>query len=571
MHLGVFVMNLKLKYALILALVFNSAFAISDFFERTYDSYTHMFFADHYRKSWFDSWNPKWYGGFSMFSYTPLGAQTIALLSYVTGLVAAYQILTLLLMLLFPLAVYMVSTTIVPDDAAGYASILAAFLPSVVVAAYVWGQFPTIFSLVLTLFTAFYVNNYLKSGNKLELALALCLLGASVSIHHFTAIFFLPPLLIVIVATSFLQRKVDIKTGAKRLLQFIIIGIMLSAIVLYPFLLYTINNPMKPIPHATRTNYLSDSYTFEIFVLRAYGSALLLIPLICIFVRHQKKLIPLFSLAILLFALGLGGTTILPQIIFGKVWELLTYDRFALWAGVAFLPLFGLFLAHHYSTLRKGKKREIILGIFLVTLVFSAAYSGSKSIMQPTEIDLEPMLEFLGKDGNWKWRYLTLGFGDSKMQELSLFTNATTLDGYFAFARRTPILANSSIGSIDTAKFFGEEGLNVLKAIFENAQEYNLKWVFCNDPFYYDVLIQSGFTLLYSQDIVGDSRFHGVTVWAKDGIPQIDVNQSDDLGAQQVTLSEYAWGIMPPSLLMASLALFALRFAFKRKKTSQLP
>ena len=148
----------------------------------------------------------------------------------------------------------------------------------------------------------------------------------------------------------------------------------------------------------------------------------------------------------------------LPQIIFGNVWELLTYDRFALWAGVTFLPLFGLFLAQHFSVLRKEKKREIILGIFLISLVFSAAYSGSKSIMQPTEINLEPVLEFLGKDGNWRWRYLTLGFGDSKMQELSLLTNATTLDGYFAFARRIPILANSSIGSLDTAKFFGEEG-----------------------------------------------------------------------------------------------------------------
>ena len=111
----------------------------------------------------------------------------------------------------------------------------------------------------------------------------------------------------------------------------------------------------------------------------------------------------------------------------------------------------------------------------------------------------------------------------------------------------------------------------MLKTILDDAREYNLKCVFCNEPFYYDVLIQSGFTLLFSQDIDSDGRFHGVTIWAKDGIPQIDMDQSNDLGTQQVTLSEYVWGIMPPSLIMASLALFASRFAPKRKKTPQSP
>ncbi len=458
----------------------------------------------------------------------------------------------------------MVSTILLPDSAAGYASIIAVFLPSVLVTAYVWGQFPTLFGLVTTLFTVHFLHNYLKNGNTLDLVLAICLLGASVSIHHFTAIFFLPPLIVVIVATSLLQRELDIISGVKRFLQFIAVGMVLSAVVLYPFITYTINNPMRPIPHITRTNFLADSFAFEVFFLRMYGPTLLLFPLIGLFVRQHKKLIPLLSLSILLFVLGLGGTTALPSIVFGSVWELLTYDRFALWAGVTLLPLAGLFLAHHYNTLRREKTRKIVWSSFFISLALLAAYSGSGTSLQSPLVNLEPIQEFLGRDENWRWRYLTLGFGDAKMQELSLLTNATTIDGYYAFARKTWILANSSIGTLDSAKFYGEQGLNVLEAILDNAREFNLKWVICNDPFYYEVLVQNSFSLQFSQDIAGDARFHGVTIWVKDGIPQIDLEPSNNGDTKHTTPSEYVWGIAPLSLLMASLVLLALRFFFKR-------
>jgi hypothetical protein len=45
---------------------------------------------------------------------------------------------------------------------------------------------------------------------------------------------------------------------------------------------------------------------------------------------------------LLLFSLGLGGTTPLPRLLFGANWAWLTYDRFSLWAGLALLPLAGL-------------------------------------------------------------------------------------------------------------------------------------------------------------------------------------------------------------------------------------
>ena len=36
----------------------------SGYQQRAFDSYVHMFFADHYLRGWFDLWEPRWYGGF---------------------------------------------------------------------------------------------------------------------------------------------------------------------------------------------------------------------------------------------------------------------------------------------------------------------------------------------------------------------------------------------------------------------------------------------------------------------------------------------------------------------------
>ena len=37
----------------------------------TYDAYIHMFFGEHYARSWFDPWEPRWYTGFATTSYPP--------------------------------------------------------------------------------------------------------------------------------------------------------------------------------------------------------------------------------------------------------------------------------------------------------------------------------------------------------------------------------------------------------------------------------------------------------------------------------------------------------------------
>ena len=75
--------------AMVLALCFHGPFVAAGFYRFSWDASTHMFFADHYRRSWFALWEPRWFGGFSVSSYPPLVHQLLALLLLLTNDVGA--------------------------------------------------------------------------------------------------------------------------------------------------------------------------------------------------------------------------------------------------------------------------------------------------------------------------------------------------------------------------------------------------------------------------------------------------------------------------------------------------
>jgi len=262
--------------------------------------------------------------------------------------------------------------------------------------------------------------------------------------------------------------------------------------------------------------------------------------------RKELSALPLLISGIILFLLGLGGTTPIPSLLFGHFWELLTYDRFALWASIMFLPLFGLIF-------EENKKGEKIFKGFLLTLVIFAAIIFNVSIKAsylPEKVNLEPVVEFLSKDGNWKWRYLTLEFGAAQLSKLSILTNATTLDGFYVHARNNPVLMSSGIETIDGARYW-DNGTKVLKYILAHAKEYKIKFVFCASPFYYDILSENNFTMLFSQDITKDGRLGRITIWTYKGeVPQLSEDEIK-LNDNKIELQELVWGLTPLVLLLA--------------------
>jgi hypothetical protein len=57
--------------ALVLGGVFHGGLLFGGSWRGTYDAWVHIFFADHYQRSWFEMFEPRWYTGFSVASYPP--------------------------------------------------------------------------------------------------------------------------------------------------------------------------------------------------------------------------------------------------------------------------------------------------------------------------------------------------------------------------------------------------------------------------------------------------------------------------------------------------------------------
>ena len=538
----------NLKRALVFSFILNSALAFSKFYTRTFDSYTHMFFADHYRRTWFNTWEPKWYTGFTVTSYPPLAHQSLALPSYVVGLEQAYVIIVFMLMILIPVAVYEFSKVFVSNKAAGYASIIGVFLPSTVEITYSLGQYPMLFGLIASLFTVSSFDKYLKIGSKLLLVQTLFLLGVAVSANITTG-FFLILVFCAVFSRMLLTKKLDVRTATRRFILFLGVGILFSAIVIYPFILFVINaKPQAPVfpPHVSRTNVLTDilSWRFDGYsrlLFKMYGISILLIPLAAIFVYRRRQLFPLFVSGVFFFTLSLGGTTILPQLVFGKSWVLLGYSRFALFAGIIFLPLFGLMC----SNLEQKKGWKIAWFVLLVLFILFAAVVGNAPLFswRSENVSVEPIAEFLSKNDGWNWRYMTLGFGMHHSARLSILTNSTTLDGFYPAAKTLPILRNSGVANLDGAKYF-KNGSAVLETILKDSSQYSIKWVFSNDQFYEPLLNETGFTRLEEK---GE-----ITIWEKENTPMVDMGESVNIAP---SLLEYLWGIAPLFCLASAFAL----------------
>src|SRR5436305_11207174 len=119
-----------LGWAVLLAMAVHGPLLFMQLPASSFDANTHMFFADHYAKHWFNPWNEKWFAGFSQTTYPPLTHQWIALVSTIAGLKMAYMIVQLLGVLLLPVGVFRFARIWVNERAASYAALGSVFLGS---------------------------------------------------------------------------------------------------------------------------------------------------------------------------------------------------------------------------------------------------------------------------------------------------------------------------------------------------------------------------------------------------------------------------------------------------------
>ena len=189
--------------ALLAAFLFHGLLILTARYRLSYDAYVHIFFGDHYAKNWWSLWDPRWYTGFFVSSYPPLVHQLIGLFSRLVGLDAAFALILWVTLTLYPLAVYAFSRVFAGRIISEYASLGAAFLPSIYLSAHIFGQLPFLFGTLLALFGAASLARYLKDGGALNLALTLALTTTTMAAHH--AVLLLQPFLLIAVTITHIR------------------------------------------------------------------------------------------------------------------------------------------------------------------------------------------------------------------------------------------------------------------------------------------------------------------------------------------------------------------------------
>ncbi|MCG8805316.1 hypothetical protein G1K75_06550 [Tenacibaculum finnmarkense] len=554
------------KY-LISAILFAIAFHGSAIFftlETTYDALIHLFFADHYANNWFEPWNFKWYTGFTVMSYPPLVHQSIGALSLIAGLKFGLFSVAIIAILLFITGVYRFSVLMTSNKtAAGYAAILAVFSSSFVETLHIFGQLPSIIGIAVLMHALPEVYSWLKTGKYYYLFTALSLISVTVTSHHVTPIFgmifFIFPLIGMVIldisreqVTSYKEVtfKLFIKNFGKQFKRNISFGFFSLIIIIFCLLPYWINskkNPITqvPIPHGSRDNFLEITSSGLVFFIIPWGVLLFLLPYF--FYRFFQKRYLFFGISFtMLLILGTGGTTPIPKMILGhNAFNILTLDRFTLWASIMSLPLFGEFayrfiegdlkvlIQHKFGAVYHRLIGGLLASLFLLMTIFTMSL-GYFRPSQPQKIKMLPIVNFLNQDQHDQWRYLTLGFGD-QMAWLSAQTKAMTVDGNYHSARRLPELTTRPIERLENSKFKGVAGIGSLQQFLTTPEKYNLKYIFSNDKFYDPILYFCGWQRLPQLE-------NGIMVWEKLNVPPLSsILPKEDVATWQKVM----WGIIP--------------------------
>ncbi|AUC15232.1 hypothetical protein BTO06_08815 [Tenacibaculum sp. SZ-18] len=576
------VSNKYLITAILLCVVFHGS-TIFFTLETTYDALIHLFFAGHYADNWFEHWSYKWYTGFSVMGYPPLVHQLIGALSLIGGLKFGLFTVAIIVSILFVTGVYRYALLITGNTTtAGYSALLSVFSASFVETLHIFGQLPSIMGISILMHALPEIYSWLKTGIYKYFFTSLSLISVTVTSHHVTPIFgmvfFILPLVGMVIMDIAREQvnsykeirlklflKVFVKTF-KRNITFLIMILVLIVGCILPYWINSKKNPITqvPIPHGSRDNFLEVLSSGLVFFLIPWGVLLFFIPYFLY--RYYSKRYLFFGLCFsMLFILGTGGTTPIPEIILGEnAFNILTLDRFTLWGSIMALPIFGEFtyrfvegdlkqlIQKKFGAVYHRLIGGLLAALFLFFTIFSLSL-GYFRPSQPQKINILPIINFLNQDQHDQWRYLTLGFGD-QMAWLASQTNATTVDGNYHSARRLPELTTRPIERLENSKFKGVAGIGSLQQFLTVPEKYNLKYIFSNDKFYDPILYFCGWQRIPPLE-------NGIMVWERLNInPLSTILPRDEVDNWENIL----WGIIPFTTVIVAF-MFNIIPLFKNK------
>jgi hypothetical protein len=517
----------------------------------SYDTNFHIFFASHYANHWFDPWNEKWFAGFSQTTYPPLGHQLIALFSYVIGLNMAYALVQLIAVVLVPVGVYRFAKLWVDEVSASYAAVGSVFIGSLSFLVYNAGQLSTTLSAPLYLNALPYLYYFARRGRFADLLKGVFLALAAASVHHVTLIFGAPLLALPTWYLAWRDAKEDPEGSPMAVVArgaaFAAVVAVGVGIVLMPYWIAILKHPIKqaPIPHASRSNLLTNlTYGINYFVV-PYGAMILALPFIFLRGVQVRRLRPLLAGFWFAFIFGLGGTTPLPKLLLGRAFDILTFERFTLLACMLALPMVGLLAKELID--RYGRGGVITASVAAIaTFALTLGWMTWTPFRSMGSLNVDSAANFLNRDGHDAYRFLTLGFGNA-LPKLSTYTDAPSIDGEYNSARLLPEMTAYGSAQLTSAKFFGTAGMDSLRAMLKHANKYGLKYILVHDPYYEPLLVFAGWHQIETYDA------GSITVWSKDDVPPAHKFPSD---AMPAPWEGFIWGILPVS--SAALALFFL-------------
>jgi hypothetical protein len=505
----------------------------------SYDANLHIFFASHYAQHWFDPWNQKWFAGFSQTTYPPLTHQWIALLSYFVGLTEAFMLVQLAAVILLAVGTYRFAQLWVDDRAASYAGVLAVFAGSIAFLVYSAGQLPTTLSAPLYFLALPYFYAWCVSASWRALLKGIALTLAAASAHHVTLIFGSVLFALPVLWLAWYDGRREDHSGAAiigRGFVFAAIAALGVGVVLLPYWIAIIRHPIEqlPIPHGSRSNFLMNWLFGMNYFIVPYGALILALPFVVIKGASNTRLRMLLLAFWVTFLIALGGTTPVPRWMFGRAFEILTYERFTLWATVLGLPIVGLLVAEvidrspRWGAIGVSTAAVASLGLALGWLTWSPFRTSSS-------LNVDSVVAFLNRDGHDQYRYLTLGFGNA-LSKVGTYATANSVDGEYNSARLLPEMTRYGAAQLTSAKFFGTAGMDSLRAMLQHANHYGLKFIFVHDPFYEPLLVFGGWRQVESYDS------GAITVWSKDDATPARTIPSDAVPAPWQGI---LWGILP--------------------------
>jgi hypothetical protein len=482
----------------------------------SYDTNFHIFFASHYLHHWFDPWNAKWYAGFSQTTYPPLPQQWVALASRLFGLDFAYMAVQLAAILLLVVGVYRFALLWVGPRAASIAALASVFLGSESFLVYSAGQLGTTSAAPIYLNALPFLFEWVRHSNWRSFLKASVLFTAAAAAHHatllFGSIFFAVPVLALALLDRDNGEGISLQAFAARTVAMAAIVGGAIAVVLLPFWIALIHNPVTqtPIPHPSRANYiLSPQWGLNYFVI-PYGALILVLPFIFIRGSMVGRLRPLLFGFWVAFLFGLGGTTPVGHLLLGRAFDVLTMERFSYWASLLALPFVGLLaeeLVDHYRT----AAAVALTTAAVLTCAFAVAWAAYRPA-DAEDFKVDSVAAWLNRDGHDQYRYITLGFGN-KISRLAVMTDAGSVDGEWNSGRTLPELTRYGGGALTSSKYFGKPGLDALRAMLADADHYGLRWVIVRDHYYDPLLAFAGWRP------VDDLENQTITVWGRMEVP----------------------------------------------------